>query len=132
MGWGWHDSLMFGGLFMWIVCVLLIAGVAWRVATLVAARGRPGNSTGISATDIVKGRCARGEIDRTECEKKLQVRFPAMADTIGAWRRKRISPTCAVRGPFSPFSRGRFQRNHRLAGCVRREAACSADLAAWQ
>jgi putative membrane protein len=72
MGWGWHDSMMFGGGFMWLVWLLLIAGVAWLVATLVASRGRRGDSTGTSATDIVKERYARGEIDRTEYEQKLQ------------------------------------------------------------
>ncbi len=72
MGWGWHDGMMFGGLFMWLVWVLLIAGVAWLVATLVASRGRASNATGTSATDIVKERYARGEIDRTEYEQKLQ------------------------------------------------------------
>jgi putative membrane protein len=72
MGWGWHDSMMFGGGFMWLVWLLLIAGVTWLVATLVAWRGRASNSTGTSATDIVKERYARGEIDRTEYEQKLQ------------------------------------------------------------
>ena len=72
MGWGWHDSMMFGGGFMWLVWVLLIAGVAWLVATLVASRGRASKSSGTSATDIVKERYARGEIDRTEYEQKLQ------------------------------------------------------------
>ena len=71
MGWGWHDSMMFGGGFMWILWVLLIAGVAWLAATLVASRGRRGDSTGPSATDIVKERYARGDIDRTEYEQKL-------------------------------------------------------------
>jgi putative membrane protein len=72
MGWGWHDSMMFGGGFMWLFWVLLIAGVAWLVAALVASRGRASNSTGASAMDIVKERYARGEIDRTEYEQKLQ------------------------------------------------------------
>lgn len=72
MGWGWHDSMMFGGGFMWIVWLLLIAVVAWLIATLVGWRGRASNSTGTSATDIVKERYARGEIDRTEYEQKLQ------------------------------------------------------------
>jgi putative membrane protein len=72
MGWGWHDSMMFGGGFMWLFWVLLIAGVAWLVAALVASRGRARGSTGTSATDIVKERYARGEIDRTEYEQKLQ------------------------------------------------------------
>lgn len=72
MGWEWHDGMMFSGIFMWLFWVLLIAGVAWLVATLVASRGRRGNSSGISATDIVKERYARGEIDRTEYEQKLQ------------------------------------------------------------
>ncbi len=72
MGWGWHDGMMFGGGFMWIVWLLLIAGVAWLVAALVASRGRASNSTGASAMDIVKERYARGEIDRTEYEQKLQ------------------------------------------------------------
>ena len=72
MGWGWHDSMMYGGILMWLFWVLLIAGVAWLVATLVASRGRASGSTGTSATDIVKERYARGEIDRTEYEQKLQ------------------------------------------------------------
>jgi putative membrane protein len=72
MGWGWHDGMMFGGGFMWIFWLLLIAGVAWLVATLVASRGRASNATAASATDIVKERYARGEIDRTEYEQKLQ------------------------------------------------------------
>ncbi len=72
MGWGWHDSMMYGGILMWLFWVLLIAGVAWLVATLVASRGRASSSTGTSATDIVKERYARGEIDRTEYEQKLQ------------------------------------------------------------
>ena len=69
---GWHDGIMYGGIFMWIFWILLIAGVAWLVATLVASRARPGNVTGTSAADIVKERYARGEIDRTEYEQKLQ------------------------------------------------------------
>ena len=72
MGWGWHDSMMFGGGFMWIVWLLLIAGVAWLVAMLAAPRGRAGSSPGATTADIVKERYARGEIDRTECEQKLQ------------------------------------------------------------
>ena len=72
MGWGWHDSMMFGGGFMWIVWLLLTAGVVWLVATLVASRARQGNPTGTSAADIVKERYARGEIDRIEYEQKLE------------------------------------------------------------
>jgi putative membrane protein len=72
MGWGWHDGMMFGGGFMWIVWLLLIGGVAWLVAMLAAPRGRTGSSTRATAADIVKERYARGEIDRTEYEQKLQ------------------------------------------------------------
>jgi len=72
MGWEWHDSMMYGGMLMWLFWVLLIVGVAWLVVTLVASRAHQGNSTGTSAADIVKERYARGEIDRTEYEQKLQ------------------------------------------------------------
>jgi putative membrane protein len=72
MGWGWHESMMLGGAFMWLFWVLVIAGVAWLVATLVASRGRSSGSAATTAADIVKERYARGEIDRSEYEQKLQ------------------------------------------------------------
>ena len=71
-GWGWHDAMMFGGAFMWLFWVLLIAGVAWLVATLMTSRGRSSGSAATTAADIVKERYARGEIDRNEYEQKLQ------------------------------------------------------------
>ena len=63
---GWHN---YGGGFMWIFWILIIAALLWFVVT--ATRNRESNSTrNKSALEILQERYARGEIDRDEFEQK--------------------------------------------------------------
>lgn len=63
---GWHG---YGGGFMWVFWILVIAALIWFVSS--AARDRR-NSAGREKTalDILRERYARGEIDRDEFEQK--------------------------------------------------------------
>jgi putative membrane protein len=62
----WHS---FGGGFMWIFWILLIAVIWWAVRF---ASGREGGSTEKqkSALEILDERYAKGEIEREEYEQK--------------------------------------------------------------
>ena len=68
---GWHG---YGGGFMWIFWVLIIAALVWFVVGITRDKGiaSEGNATGReqSALEILRQRYARGEIDRDEFEQK--------------------------------------------------------------
>ena len=64
-GWG----MGFGPLFMLLVWVLVIAGVA---ALFRSSWPRPDEPRGKTAAEIVQERYARGEIDRQEYEQKMR------------------------------------------------------------
>jgi len=59
----------FGGGFMWLFWILLIAVIAWIVKTAMDSRGSPLDQER-SALDILKERYAKGEIDREEFQQK--------------------------------------------------------------
>lgn len=63
--WGWG----YGGGFMILWWVLVIAGIAALVKWLLASSGKQGGDTR-HTLDILDERYARGEIDREEYEKK--------------------------------------------------------------
>ena len=63
---GWDHTMGFGGGFMWIIWILLIAVIAW----LVVAISRQGRSSGEpSPREILDRRYARGEIDKETYER---------------------------------------------------------------
>lgn len=57
----------FGGGFMWLFWILLIAAIVWAVK---AAFGGASSDKQKSVLDILKERYARGEIDQEEYERK--------------------------------------------------------------
>ena len=59
----------FGGGFMWVLWILLIAVIVWAVKAIVGSGNRP-TDKGKSALDILKERYARGEINQEEFEQK--------------------------------------------------------------
>lgn len=70
-GYGLTGGFGFGGIFMILWWVLIIAGIvalAKWVATSSAAGGRSGGDS--KALDILKERYARGEIDEPEFQKR--------------------------------------------------------------
>lgn len=68
---GFGGSFGFGGIFMILVWVLIIAGIVMLVKWLLTSYGAGGRSGGRSnALDILKERYARGEIDEQEYQKR--------------------------------------------------------------
>lgn len=70
-----YDHIMwgYGGVFMLLFSVLLIAGLVLLIRWLVQ-QGKPSTShQADSPIDILKKRYARGEIDRNEFENKRKV-----------------------------------------------------------
>lgn len=66
--WGW---VMMG--FWTLLFIALIAAVVWLLARNTAPSGRPTTTTSHDAArDILAQRYARGEIDETEYQKRLQ------------------------------------------------------------
>jgi putative membrane protein len=63
---GWHG---YGGGFMWIFWILIIAALIWFVVIAMRDRKVTSERNG-SALDILRERYARGEIDREEFEQK--------------------------------------------------------------
>jgi len=61
-------GMMFGGVFMWLVWLLLIAGVVWMVLALL--RGSRSVTHEKSAMGLMNARYAKGEIDRNEFEQQ--------------------------------------------------------------
>ena len=61
-------GMMFGGVFMWLVWLLLIAGVIWIVLSLL--RGHRSATHERGAIGPLKARYVKGEIDRAEVEQK--------------------------------------------------------------
>ncbi len=59
----------FGGLFMLIFWIFVIAGLVWLVLTVTQAQSRPG-SEGDAALRILEERLARGEIDVEEFKSR--------------------------------------------------------------
>lgn len=72
MMWGYNDGGMglfgFGGIFMVLVWVLIIAGIVVLVRSLMQTR--QGGMGDRSALDILKERYAKGEINKEEFEHK--------------------------------------------------------------
>ena len=66
----------FGGLFMVLFWVFVIAAVVWLVLTLARPRSTGGSES--SATRILEERLARGEIDAEE----FRVRRAAIAESV--------------------------------------------------
>ncbi len=66
-----YDGHMFGfgGIFMWLFWILLIAVIIWAAKAVLGANGGPKDKTK-SALDILQERYARGEIDKVEYEQK--------------------------------------------------------------
>ncbi len=63
------SGMFFGGGFMWLIWILVIAGIVLAVVFLVrGGEGASGSSE--SALDILKKRYARGEIDEQEYERR--------------------------------------------------------------
>lgn len=62
----WHG---FGGGIMWIFWILIIVALLWFV-TFATRRGGTPSQNEKSALEILKGRYAKGEIDREEFEQK--------------------------------------------------------------
>ncbi len=65
----WQGHGFFGGGFMWIFWIALIAFVIWGF-NAAAGRGTGNSGTDKTALDILKERYARGEIDKQEYEAK--------------------------------------------------------------
>ena len=72
MGWGNHDYGMgwFGGIFMILFWVVVIAGVIFVFRYLVAAKEGPGEKTARDPMEILKERYARGDISTEEYEER--------------------------------------------------------------
>ncbi|ODU41412.1 MAG: electron transporter RnfE [Thiobacillus sp. SCN 63-374] len=70
-GYGMTGGFGFGGIFMILWWVLIIAGIVVLVKWLAATFGAGGRSGGGStALDVLKERYARGEIDEQEFQKR--------------------------------------------------------------
>jgi len=63
-------SWIFGGIWMIIIWIVIIALIVWGVIALVRYLGRgSGQTVHHSSLDVVKERYARGEISREEFER---------------------------------------------------------------
>jgi putative membrane protein len=76
-GWGMDQGMMggwgmgwFGGIFMIIFWILILAGLVFVIRWLIQATGKKENSvqSGSRAMEILKERYARGEIDKAQFE----------------------------------------------------------------
>jgi putative membrane protein len=66
---GWHMSWMWYG---WIIVLVAIAAVVWLFSRAASGGARlPAGGPGDPET-VLKGRYARGEIDREEYQRRLQ------------------------------------------------------------
>jgi putative membrane protein len=62
----------FGGGFMWLFWILLIAVIVWALKAQSFSRGK-GEAVDKSALEILQDRFARGEIDEEEFERKRKL-----------------------------------------------------------
>ncbi|QLQ01604.1 MAG: SHOCT domain-containing protein [Thiobacillus sp.] len=69
-GYGMTGGFGFGGIFMILWWVLIIAGIVVLVKWLATSFGTGGRSGGEKALDLLKERYARGEIDEQEFQKR--------------------------------------------------------------
>lgn len=69
-GYGMGFGMGFGGIYMWIIWIVLILLVVWAASALFGRRGDGGNRREKTALDILQERYAKGEIGREEYEQK--------------------------------------------------------------
>lgn len=65
-----YDGHFFGGGFMWIFWILLIAGVFFLIQSMTKGNSDNSLSDKESPLEILKKRYARGEIDEEEYERR--------------------------------------------------------------
>lgn len=71
MGSGWHTMMgdnIYGGFFMWIILLVIIAGVVYFIFSQNKQTGNTLGLTRETPMDILKKRYAKGEISKEEFE----------------------------------------------------------------
>ncbi|MGM0643411.1 MAG: SHOCT domain-containing protein [Thermodesulfobacteriota bacterium] len=69
---GWNHMMGyggFGGIFMWIILIVIAAVIIYFVINRSKTTGDSENSTGESPTEILKKRYAKGEITKEEFDR---------------------------------------------------------------
>lgn len=67
---GDEGHLFYGGGFMWVFWILIIAGIFFLIQNMVKGNTDQSSSGNDSPLDILKKRYARGEIDEEEYERR--------------------------------------------------------------
>lgn len=65
-----YDGHFFGGGFMWIFWILLIAGIFFLIQNMMKGNSDNSSSDKETPLDILKKRYARGEIEEEEYERR--------------------------------------------------------------
>lgn len=71
-GGGWNHMMGYGGyggIFMWIILIVIAAGIIYFVVNRSKVTGSSENPTGESPTEILKIRYAKGEITKEEFDR---------------------------------------------------------------